>query len=107
MIKEMARLLPDYSEVNQARCFLHIVNLVAKALVKQFDLPTASNRNVAGLDAKEQILYDIGDNEGKASIESAEDGSNQGAEDDTEELVDEWPFLTEEERADLNESSLL
>jgi hypothetical protein len=38
MITELANILPDFSEVNHTRCFLHIINLCAKSIIKQFDI---------------------------------------------------------------------
>ncbi len=38
MVAHMAHLLPSFaSEMSRTRCFLHIVNLVAKTLMHQFD----------------------------------------------------------------------
>ncbi|TFK47878.1 hypothetical protein OE88DRAFT_1608415, partial [Heliocybe sulcata] len=38
MIKELPNLLPDFpGDANRVRCFLHIVNLVAKSILKLFD----------------------------------------------------------------------
>lgn len=42
MINELAKLLPNFFTVNRTRCFLHIVNLVAKAILKLFDMPSAN-----------------------------------------------------------------
>jgi hypothetical protein len=47
MIQELACLIPDYSAVNRSRCFLHIVNLIAKSLIKQFDTPNNATANIA------------------------------------------------------------
>ena len=107
MIQEMARLLPDYSDVNWARCFLHVVNLVAKSLLKQFGLPSKSKKsekNATSLEAKEETLYEIVNDKGKGVTESPRDESD-GGKDDLDDSADEQPFLTEEERAGLNESS--
>ena len=38
MITELAKILPDFSQVNHTRCFLHIINLCAKLIIKQFDV---------------------------------------------------------------------
>jgi hypothetical protein len=38
MIEELDMDLEDFSQVNRIRCFLHIVNLIAKSLLKQFDI---------------------------------------------------------------------
>ena len=45
MVSELDDQIDDYSEVNQIRCFLHIVNLIAKAMLRQFDV---SKRNKQG-----------------------------------------------------------
>ncbi|KAG1722531.1 hypothetical protein EDD22DRAFT_760423, partial [Suillus occidentalis] len=42
MVNELSDLLEDFpGETNRTRCFLHIVNLVAKTLIRQFDVPKA------------------------------------------------------------------
>jgi hypothetical protein len=38
MISELAKILPDFSQVNHTRCFLHIVNLCEKLIIKRFDV---------------------------------------------------------------------
>jgi hypothetical protein len=38
MITELAKILPSFSEVGHTQCFLHIVNLVAKSIIRQFDI---------------------------------------------------------------------
>jgi hypothetical protein len=39
MVSELAKKVPNFSVVNHTRCFLHIVNLCAKSIIKQFDIP--------------------------------------------------------------------
>lgn len=39
MITELTKILPKFSEVSHTQCFLHIINLVAKSTIKQFDIP--------------------------------------------------------------------
>ena len=40
MIDKLVNLLLNFPGApNQTRCFLHIVNLIAKQLLKQFDVP--------------------------------------------------------------------
>ncbi|KAK2460515.1 hypothetical protein APHAL10511_007468, partial [Amanita phalloides] len=65
MIKELGISLPDYLAVNHTCCFLHIINLVAKSIVKQFDLgdckkkPAGSGDNkLALLDNQEELDED-------------------------------------------------
>jgi len=40
MIKELPNLLNDFpGPENQTRCFTHVLNLVVKSILRQFDLP--------------------------------------------------------------------
>ena len=58
MINELVDLLPSYpGAANQCRCFLHIVNLIAKTLLKQFKVPK-KDVDIA-LDAAEQELLEL------------------------------------------------
>ena len=39
MIRELTKLVPGFEgEVSHIRCFLHVINLVAKSLIHQFDM---------------------------------------------------------------------
>ena len=50
MIEELADLLRDFpGETNQTRCFTHILNLIAKSIIKQFDILKAH---------ADEVLYD-------------------------------------------------
>ena len=39
MIEQLVEMLPGFSNVGHTRCFLHIINLVARSMIKQFDIP--------------------------------------------------------------------
>ena len=40
MVEELVKRMMEFSrQANCTRCFAHIINLVAKSLLKQFDLP--------------------------------------------------------------------
>jgi hypothetical protein len=56
MIKEIANLLDDFpGPANQTRCFAHVLNLVVKSIIKQFDLP--KSKGDASLDdAAKELL---------------------------------------------------
>ena len=46
MVEELANLLDDFpGPANQTRCFLHILNLVVKSIIRQFDLPKSKKRS--------------------------------------------------------------
>jgi hypothetical protein len=43
MVAEINEQVEEFSEVNHIQCFMHIVNLVAKSLLKQFDAKKAGS----------------------------------------------------------------
>ena len=54
MIEELADLLEAFpGAANRTRCFMHILNLVAKRIIKQFDIPKAQGDEVLDDVAKE------------------------------------------------------
>jgi len=47
MLNELGKLVEAFPGApNQARCFLHILNLVAKSVMHQFDPPNAKTGNL-------------------------------------------------------------
>jgi hypothetical protein len=69
-IEQLSICLLDFPGTsNQTQCFLHILNITAKAIIKQFDIPNTRNGIVMdqvaqvlaslaeGLDIKEQEAY--------------------------------------------------
>jgi hypothetical protein len=103
MIDQLETLLDDFpGPANQTRCFLHILSITAKSIIKQFDIPKAKNgtdnaavlalANIAeGLDNKEQEEY-----------EKQEQNDN----DTDDQPLDAWMTfhdgLTDQEREDIN-----
>ena len=58
MVDELSNLLDDFPGApNRTWCFMHILNLVAKSISKQFDLPKAKADEV--LDDAAQALADL------------------------------------------------
>lgn len=93
MIDELENLLTEFSgAASRTRCFAHIVNLVAKTVIRQFDMPNAMDKTLAnkvliklrsladGIEAEEQIT--------RAS-ESKEDDDDNDNDDNVEGWVDE------------------
>jgi nucleoside-diphosphate-sugar epimerase len=89
MIEELANLLDNFpGAANQTRCFTHILNLVVKSILAQFELPK-SRANVGeeilklaeGLELEEEITAKNGD-EG----EEGEDDNVEGWIDEREEM---------------------
>ena len=60
MITKLAKIPPKFSKVSHTQCFLHIINLVAKSIIKQFDIP--KKREDEHLDKAEQELCNLAGN---------------------------------------------
>lgn len=106
MITQLSAQLDDFPGAsNQTRCFLHILNLTAKAIISQFDIPKAKNGVVMdqaaqalaslaeGLDLEEQDAY--GD-----QLEELED--DEADDKPLDRWVDPRDGLTDEERKQID-----
>ena len=104
MIEELAILIDDFAgAANQTRCFLHVLNLVVKSIIKQFDLPaskkTSDNEDddenymveatnellklAREIEREEEITASRGDEE-----DAMEDDNVEGWVDEREEMTD-------------------
>jgi hypothetical protein len=110
MIQEMEDLLPDFAgNASHIRCFLHVVNLVAKSLLKQFDLPkaVASSKRVddalkkldEGLEFEEMVTLADCDNRN----EDDEDDNVEWLDNNMKGYVDEMALLDNEDCSRLKE----
>lgn len=93
-------------EAAHTRCFLHIINLMAKSSIREFDVP--KQKSAKSLDSTEQDLQDITgdiDIEDKATIAANGDGdpSTDDA-DDMEGWIDEVNELDDFDRNALQEN---
>ena len=106
MIAEIANLLEDYpGPANQTRCFTHVLNLVVKSIIRQFDLPNSKGRTPLGTAARE--LQTLAGNIELEGDEYGDEEDGEGAEDDNiEGWIDERVLMTEEELDKLDESVL-
>ena len=83
MIDRLAELVVAFpGAANRMRCFTHILNLVVKVILHQFDVPKSNAHNNASLKALLELAGDI-ETEEAAMDERADD-------DDDDEGVDEW-----------------
>src|SRR5204862_4148131 len=81
MIDELADLLPNFpGAANRGRCFLHIVNLVAKTFLKQFDVPK-KDVNTAIDEAEKELIRLAEGLELEEMLTLAECGSAEGSND--------------------------
>ena len=112
MIDELEELLPQFSKVNHTRCFLHVINLVARTLVKQFDVhKTATGTISADEDYEVRELagdldYDGEERQTREAIlqESTTMEGSVGPDDDVDGWVDEMAALSIGDCAALEES---
>ena len=112
MIEELANLLDDFlGPANQTRCFLHILNLVVKSIIRQFDLPKSkkmlddsdADKDDPTLDAATMELLKLA---GDIDLEewitmSTSDDDLEATDDDEEGWVDEHDNMTEDDLKEL------
>ena len=124
MVASLAEAEPSFSgAANQVRCFAHIVNLVAKTILRQFEIVKPNSKSKDGraggaVDAEgaEEVYVHAAENamlaeilagvnlEGAVDEEDNVDGLD--VDDDVDGWVDEREDLTQEEREELRESVL-
>ena len=110
MVDELHRKIPAFNKVNRTRCFLHVLNLVAKSLLKQFELPTKkaedlSDEEKAALGDLVELASGLAEEEGIAQLEAEQDINSDDVpdEDEIEDWVDEIEDLTDAEKVKLQE----
>jgi hypothetical protein len=98
MIEELANLLDDFpGPANQTRCFTHVLNLVVKSIIRQFDSPKSKNDKHLNEATNEMLSF--ADN-----IEFEEEAGDDCESDNVEGWIDERELMTEEELEKLDES---
>jgi hypothetical protein len=118
MVEHLATLIDTFpGAANQTRCFAHILNLVAKSVLRQFEAPkTKGGDKVMGEAARElAAVFNELDDEDEA--EGSESGNNEAGsgnddeleddnmvDDDEDGLPDERDGMEEEELATLEDS---
>ena len=105
MIAELANLLDDFpGPENQTRCFTHILNLVVKSVICQFDLPKSKGDKILDDAAKE--LLSLAGNIKFEENELAQRDANEEEEDDDniEGWIDERTLMTDVKLEELDES---
>jgi hypothetical protein len=108
MIRQLKELINEFKgQECQTRCFTHILNLIAKSIIRQFDVPKDQANKV--FDEATTALMDLAgdiDVEEEEMAESGDDGDDDDDEDNenTENWVDERDNMTVEQLAELDES---
>ena len=117
MIEHLATLIDTFpGAANQTRCFTHILNLVAKSVLRQFEAPKAKGGKVLDDAARELAtvfdeLEDDNNDDDKVSNSGANEDSGEGndedddvVDDDEDGLPDERDGMSAEELASLEAS---
>ena len=111
MIEQLAKILPNFSEVNRTRCFLHIVNLCAKSIIRQFDVQKKDTDEPDDTECELQDLAEEIDLEEQKvaellqqhAIDGEANSSAENDDDDTDGWVDEMAVLSLAEQKELHE----
>jgi hypothetical protein len=104
MIEELPDMLPTFpGAANRCCCFLHIVNLIAKTLLKQFDVPK-KDAGAALDDAERELLEMAAGLDMEEMLTVAENGVGDEEDDNVDGWVDEMAKLSEEESEELQKS---
>ena len=89
MVEALATIMSHFSgEANRARCLAHIVNLVAKIILRQFDMPKKKNKNKKDLPEDKMAVDEDDDDQEEINEEmlykeerEMDDGDNEDDED--------------------------
>src|SRR5262245_7439314 len=105
MIDELVDMLLNFpGAANRCHCFLHIVNLIAKSLLKQFDIPKKDVNATIDVTEQELLKMAIGlDLEERLTVAE----SRLGDKDDNDNIdgcVDEMATLSDEESEELQKN---
>lgn len=101
MVDELAKTIPSFrGERSRTRCFAHIINLVAKALLRQFDLPQKKADDALD-EAAEELHRLAADIESEEMVAQADDAEDADDEDGWEDMRQQ---MSPEEREELQKS---
>ena len=106
MINELTNLLDDFpGPANQTRCFTHILNLVVKSVLRQFDLPKSKGDRILD-DGAQELLSLAGNIEFEEDELARRDGKEgeENEDDNVEGWIDERILMTDIELEELDES---
>ena len=107
MFDQLELLLDNFpGPANQTRCFLHILRITAKSIIKQFDVPKTKNGpSDMVTDAVALALAKIAeglDNEEWEEYENQEQNDDEADDQPLDAWMEVQDGLTEQEREDIN-----
>jgi hypothetical protein len=102
MVEKIGIEIENFSKVNRTRCFLHIVNLVAKSMLKLFKMIKKGLEDNALQHKLNEMAEDLELEEVTTpAFRNGITDNNKSTEDDVDGLVDEAEELSEEECAEI------
>ena len=106
MIERLTELIDGFpGAANQTRCFTHILNLVAKSVLQQFEAPKAKGDTIDdAMIELEAIAGELEDDDVPADEEGDADEDNDAVDDDSDNGPDERDGMSQKQRAQLEES---
>ena len=107
MIRQLEVLIDEFKgPESQTRCFAHILNLITKSIIRQFDVPKAQANKV--FDEATRALVELAGNidveEQEMAGENSDDGDDGEDDKNMEDWVDERGTMTAEQLTALDES---
>lgn len=89
MIRHLEQLIDEFNgQQSQTRCFAHVLNLIAKSVVRQFDVPKTQVNKV--VDKATNALLELAGNIDVEEQEMDEDDDKEDEDEDEDENVDGW-----------------
>ena len=105
MVSEMEKLLTEFLEVNCTCCFAHILNLIAKSLLKQFDMKQKTEEDLTNDERKLlDLTGNIEEEENTTAMENDTGNKDTADKDNMDGWVNKMDHLTAAEKQDLEES---
>ena len=104
MVEELRELVPEFAgSASHTCCFLHIVNLIAKSLIRQFDVKKVTVEQDHEL---AELRRELADEEAafQGGMVGADDVEVVDEVDNDEGWVDEMEDLTDKEKEELDQS---
>jgi hypothetical protein len=99
MIDALAGLVAGFpGSANRTRCFTHILNLVVKVILRQFDSPKSGEAK----DAASQAILDLAGDIGREEAEMDERGDEEDDDNGDEEWLDPRNEMSQEDRDELD-----
>ena len=90
MIDELTSLLTEFSgPASRTCCFAHIINLIAKTVIRQFDVPQAQEGEVID-EAMKELRALAGDLDVEELVTQAANSQSDDGDDDEDDDIEGW-----------------